>query len=186
MTDGDFARLLAGFQAGDDGAMRTLFREFHPRIVRFIGAAEPGAAEDLASEVWMAVARGLREFRGGAGEFRVWMFSIARRRISEHRRRGMRRPSDPYEDDHFNRLPGHEDPESTAVGRISGVAAAALVTATLSPDQADVVLLRVLADLDVSEVAEVMGQTANWVRVTQHRALRHLADRLGSRIEVIQ
>ena len=54
-----------------------------------------------------------------------------------------------------------------------------LVMRLLPPDQAEVVLLRVLADLDVDEVAELLDRTSNWVRVTLHRALRRLAERLG-------
>jgi hypothetical protein len=38
-------------------------------------------------------------------------------------------------------------------------------------------LLRVVGGLDVAHVAAVMGRTANWVRVMQHRALRRLASR---------
>jgi RNA polymerase sigma-70 factor, ECF subfamily len=54
----------------------------------------------------------------------------------------------------------------------------------LPRDQAEVVLLRVLGDLDADQVAEIMGRSANWVRVTQHRALRRLADRLGPKVGV--
>jgi DNA-directed RNA polymerase specialized sigma24 family protein len=46
--------------------------------------------------------------------------------------------------------------------------------------------LRVLADLGVDEVAAIMGRTANWVRVTQHRALRRLASRLGPKLDVMR
>jgi DNA-directed RNA polymerase specialized sigma24 family protein len=54
----------------------------------------------------------------------------------------------------------------------------------LPPDHAEVVLLRVLGDLDAAHVAEVMGRSVSWVRVTQHRALRRLAERVGSRLDV--
>ncbi|MEY2754142.1 MAG: hypothetical protein RJB65_500, partial [Actinomycetota bacterium] len=43
---------------------------------------------------------------------------------------------------------------------------------------AEVVLLRVLADLDAESVARIMGRSAGWVRVTQHRALARLAEAL--------
>ena len=36
-------------------------------------------------------------------------------------------------------------------------------------------MLRVVADLPAEKVGEVMGRSAGWVRVTQHRALRRLA-----------
>ena len=56
----------------------------------------------------------------------------------------------------------------------------------LSGEQADVLLLRVLADLDVEQVASIMQRSPNWVRVTQHRAVRRLAKRLGPKIVVMR
>lgn len=48
---------------------------------------------------------------------------------------------------------------------------------TLPSDQAEAVLLRVVADLGVSEVAAIMGRSEGAVRVLVHRGLRRLADR---------
>ena len=185
-NDRDFAGLLAAAQAGSDAAMKPLFYDLHPRLVRFLRAIEPALADDLASEVWMAVARGLRSFEGDAVAFRAWVFSIARRRVVDQRRRDGRRKVDLFDGAHFDQLPGLADPESVVVGRLNGVEAAELLATMLPPDHAEVVLLRVLGDLDADQVAAVMGRTANWVRVTQHRALQRLADRIGSRIDVIQ
>ena len=56
--------------------------------------------------------------------------------------------------------------------------AIAQIVRLLRPDQADVVLLRIVADLSVEEVAVIVGKSAAAVRVTQHRALRRLAEQL--------
>ena len=56
-------------------------------------------------------------------------------------------------------------------------AALALVR-QLPPEQADAVLLRVVVDLDVSQVAEVMGRSEGSVRVLTHRGLRRLQNLL--------
>jgi RNA polymerase sigma-70 factor (ECF subfamily) len=50
--------------------------------------------------------------------------------------------------------------------------------ASLPPAQAEVVLLRILGDLSVRDVAAIMGQRPGTVRVLQHRALRRLAEQL--------
>ena len=184
--DREFPTLLAAAKAGDDPAMGVLFRALHPRLVRFLRANEPRAADDLSGEVWMAVARGLATFEGDAAGFRAWVFSIARRRIADHRRRGIRRDTHPVDSATMERIAATDDPERAALGRVSGQDAAELVMAMLPEDQAEVILLRVLADLGVDEVAEVLGKSANWVRVTQHRALRKLADRLGPRFDVMR
>jgi len=186
IEESDFAGLLDRARAGDDAAVAVLFRDLHPRLVRFLRAREPAAADDLAGEVWMAVATGLGRFVGDATAFRAWVFLIARRRMSDHRRRGERRNTHPVGNESFDATPAVEDIEYQVVGQLSAQEAAQLVVATLSADQAEVLLLRVLADLDAAEVADVMGRSANWVRVTQHRALRRLANRLGPKLHVVR
>jgi RNA polymerase sigma-70 factor (ECF subfamily) len=65
------------------------------------------------------------------------------------------------------------------VDAISSRTAVALI-ATLPPGQAEVVLLRVVAGLDVAQVAAITGKRPGNVRVLTHRALRRLADRLAA------
>ncbi len=61
-----------------------------------------------------------------------------------------------------------------ALGSVSAQAAIEALVRDLPHDQAEVVLLRVVADLSVDEVAKVMGRSPGSVRVLQHRALRQL------------
>jgi RNA polymerase sigma-70 factor (ECF subfamily) len=49
---------------------------------------------------------------------------------------------------------------------------------TLPPDQAEAVLLRVVADLTVAEVAQIMGRREGTIRVLVHRGLKRLAERI--------
>ena len=59
-------------------------------------------AEDLAAETWLAVARGLPRFRGDEAAFRGWLFTIARNRLIEHRRRDARRRTEPLPHDRLD------------------------------------------------------------------------------------
>jgi DNA-directed RNA polymerase specialized sigma24 family protein len=47
-----------------------------------------------------------------------------------------------------------------------------------------VIMLRVLGDLSIAQVASVMGRDVVWVGVTQHRALKRLANRFRSKVLV--
>jgi RNA polymerase sigma-70 factor, ECF subfamily len=47
--------------------------------------------------------------------------------------------------------------------------------ATLPKDQAEIILLRVVAGLDTGQVARIVGKTPGAVRVAAHRGLRRLA-----------
>ena len=63
------------------------------------------------------------------------------------------------------------------IGLTATGAAAATATGTL-PDQAEIVLLRVVGGLPMEDVAAITGRRPGTVRVLQHRALKRLADRL--------
>ena len=60
-------------------------------------------ADDLAADVWLAVARGLDRFDGDERGFRGWLFTIARHRIVEHRRRQARRRTEPLPTERLDR-----------------------------------------------------------------------------------
>jgi RNA polymerase sigma-70 factor (ECF subfamily) len=169
----DFDAVLEAAQRGDEAAVAVLYRDLQPRLAGYLRAREPRAADDIEGEVWLAVAQGLARFTGGQDAFRAWVFAIAHRRIADHRRTAARRGTVPVPNEDLERPSGH-DPEALALENVSTAAATAFVTATLSADQAEVVLLRVIGGLDVEQVAELLGKRPGTVRVLQHRALRRL------------
>lgn len=181
-----FDDVIARLRSGDSHALEELFRELQPRLLRFLRSQESRAADDLAAEVWLAVATGISRFEGGSSDFRAWVFSIARRRLADNRRTAVRRRTDVVEVETFDRRCADDMPENEALDKMSGQQAAELVVSVLKGEQAEVLLLRVLADLDVDQVATIMQRSPNWVRVTQHRAVRTLAKRLGPKIVVMQ
>ncbi|MEO5723674.1 MAG: RNA polymerase sigma factor [Ilumatobacteraceae bacterium] len=170
---------LAAARSGDGQAVVQLFHELHPRLTRFVAASEPRVADDIVGEVWLAIARGIANFEGDERAFRAWAFSIARRRIADHRRTNIRHKTDLTAPEGFDALTASDETAQQAVDQLTGQEAARLVVTILPAEQAEVILLRVLADMEVDEVALVVGRSSNWVRVTQHRALRKLADRVG-------
>ena len=69
---------------------------------------------------------------------------------------------------------------ATVVHELMSTEDALGVIARLPRDQAEVVMLRYVADLDVSRTAEVLGKSPGAVRVLAHRGLRRLEAMLGS------
>ncbi len=178
--------VLEDARNGDAYAFEELFTELQPRLLRFLRSQEPTVADDLAAEVWMAIAKGIARFDGDWSDFRAWAFAIARRRLADHRRTAVRRRTDVVAADVFELHPAGDETEQEVLDRLSGQQAADLVASVLNGEQAEVVLLRVLGDLDVDQVAAIMQRSPNWVRVTQHRALQKLARRLGPRKSVMR
>jgi len=173
MTIEGFDQVLAAARTGAEWALTTLYRELQPKILRYLSAREPSEAEDLASEVWLDVAAGLHRFEGSEDGFRAWVFTIARRRVLDLRRRAVVR-SAPVSTGAGGADRGVGNVEDEAMAAIGARAALASIM-RLPPAQADVVLLRVLGDLSVNEVATIVGKRPGAVRVLQHRALRNLA-----------
>lgn len=176
--DGRFEETLAAARAGDERALTALYRLLHPRVLRYLRFREPAEAEDLASETWLDVARGLERFEGDERALRAWALTIARRRTIDLRRRRARRNTVPAEPDSLIGRGGTGNAEDDAMAAL-GLQAALERIAELPTDQADVVLLRVLAGLSVEEVARITGKRRGRVRVLQHRALRALARKLS-------
>jgi RNA polymerase sigma-70 factor (ECF subfamily) len=170
----DYVDLDAALQAarrGDDWAMTRIFRAVHPSLLHYVRRHAPDVAEDLVAEVWMAAAKGFASFEGDLDEFRAWLFVVARRRIADHyRSRSRRSRLSPLTDEAL--IPGADD---IAIEGLSTDQAIEALVQDLPSDQAEVVLLRVVADLSVEQVAKIMGRSPGSVRVLQHRALRHLA-----------
>jgi RNA polymerase sigma-70 factor (ECF subfamily) len=167
-----------------------LFATHQPRLLRYLRAVEPRAADDLAAEVWLGVVQSFPRFEGGPIDFRAWLFAIARRRVADHRRRGARRRTEPEDP---TQVMAVVDASSTItdVGDVvaSDLAAQSAVDEIvrhLTEDQAEVLLLRVLGDLSVTDVGVLMGRPASWVRVTQHRAVSRLGRRVGTTLAVTE
>ena len=133
------------------------------------------AAEDVASETWLQAARDLPRFRGDLTGFRVWLFRIGRHRAIDDRRRVRRRAEDAVDPATQEYAPTARDAAQDALDGL-GTAWAIQVVASLPPDQAEAVMLRVVAGLDVGQTAEVLGKRPGAVRVAAMRGLRKLAN----------
>ena len=153
----------------------TVWRALHPPLLRYLTVRGDEAPEDIASETWMHVVRGLAGFTGDAAAFRAWLFTIARHRAIDQARARSRRPvvamGEPAA------LPARElepSAEEQVVEKDATTRALELV-ATLPPAQAEMVMLRVVAGLDVVDVATLVDKRPGAVRVAVHRALQTLA-----------
>jgi RNA polymerase sigma-70 factor (ECF subfamily) len=180
-----FKGILTAAQDGGEWAVAILYRWLHPALVSYLRGRAGDEAEDLASETWIAVARGLPSFSGGEPAFRSWVFTIAHRRLIDHHRATARRPRTrtlhAVEGDNHDgpiELRAGDDPAGEVLDAVAGDEAVRRIVALLPRDQAEIVLLRVVGGLAVEDVAAITGRRPGTVRVLQHRALRRLADRL--------
>lgn len=166
--------MLAAARNGSETAFSALWRDANPALLRYLRAVAPEYAEDVASETWVQVLRGLERFAGDEAAWRAWLFRNARRRILDQARRRTRHPAEPLDELHVADVPRTPDAEQSALENIAAEAAIALVS-RLPEQQAEVILLRVVAGLETETVAEILGRTPGAVRVAAHRGLKKLA-----------
>jgi RNA polymerase sigma-70 factor (ECF subfamily) len=171
--DDELAEALTAAIAGDEAGFAALWRSLQPAVLRYLRVVVGDAAEDVASETWLQASRDLHRFEGGPAAFRGWLFRIARHRGIDDRRRAARQPEEPAESlgDH---VPAARDAASEVLEQ-SDTGWALQLVASLPPDQAEAVMLRVVAGLDVAATAQVLGKRPGAVRVATMRGLRRLA-----------
>lgn len=174
-----FADVLEAARAGAPWAFEHLYAELAPAVAGYLRVQQAREPEDLTSEVFLGVFRGLGSFEGSEQQFRSWVFTIAHRRLQDERRRVSRQPHlEVVGVEHG--LPGG-DAEREAVDALGEQWVVALC-GRLSADQRTVLLLRVVADLTAEEVARITGKTEGAVRALQRRglsALRRMIAREG-------
>ncbi|MGY1806153.1 RNA polymerase sigma factor [Blastococcus sp. SYSU D00669] len=171
-----FDDVLAAAQAGAAWAFEVLYRDLAPAVTGYLrlhGAAEP---DDLASETFIGVFTGLAGFSGDESGLRSWVFTIAHRRLLDDWRRRSRRPQVVDEPGDLSASLGG-DVEDDALVRI-GADTVQRLCGELPADQRSVLLLRILADLTVEQVGEVLGKSVPSVKALQRRGLRTLRERL--------
>jgi RNA polymerase sigma-70 factor, ECF subfamily len=174
VADAELEHALHSAVDGDPAGFARLWRSLHPPLLRYLTVMCRDAADDLASDTWMQVVRDLPSFAGDAISFRVWIFRIARHRVLSHRRRMARRRELPVEidDERIDRRV-----RDVAFDVIEGTATdwALGLIASLPPAEAEAVMLRVVAGLDVAQTAEVLDKHGGAVRIATMRGLRRLS-----------
>jgi RNA polymerase sigma-70 factor, ECF subfamily len=180
MIGSRFPEVLQEARDGHEAAFATVWRDLHPAVLRYLRVLTKEAAEDVASETWVAVATSLDNFSGGEPEFRAWLFTVARRRAIDHFRREARRPTISVDPESLGSISRGrtDDPGDVAITAIATRAALDMIAA-LPPEQAEAVALRAIAGLDVAQVAAIMEKRPGTVRVLAHRGLRELARRIS-------
>ncbi len=169
----DIEDALARARAGDEAGFLELWRSLQPRLLRLLAVLGCDDPDDVASETWLQVVRDLHRFSGGEDDFRRWLFAIGRNRAVDAARARARRPASPVATG-LDILADDQHVEDQVLDGLS-VQGAVAILARLSPDQAEAVALRVIAGLDTTQVAKILGKSAGAIRVALHRGLKALA-----------
>lgn len=161
-------------QGGDDLAFAELYILFFDRVYRYLLVAlkDDEDAQDVAQDVFEQLLTALDRFDPRRGEFRPWLFGIARNLGVDRLRKAGRAAS--LGDASTHHAPVAQRAPSL-LERLDPDAGVRVLIDALPETQRRVLALRFVFDLTPTEIADVLGASVDAVRHVQHRALKTLA-----------
>jgi RNA polymerase sigma-70 factor (ECF subfamily) len=163
--------VLDGARRAEGWAFDALFNAWNRSLHSFVGARGVSEPEDVVNEIFVGVFKAVHRFEGSEADFRAWVFRIARNKIVDsHRRQGR----------HPNMFPLERAPDiaggDVELEAMDQFGADRLVTLldVLTDAQREMILLRVVGDLTIDQIAQVMGRSSGAVKLLQNRALQRL------------
>ncbi len=155
--------------SGDGAALEALYRQMHKPIyfyaLRLTG--DPCAAEDVMQETFVAVMRKASVYRA-EGKGKAWLFTIAKNLTLDMLRRQNRVES-------FDVQPALPTAEDFTVRSDAGIAALQMLD-VLSPKEKNIVLLRLLCDMTLTQIAkelDIPRGTVFWLYNNAVRKMRN-------------
>lgn len=131
--------------------------------------------DDLVQETFIRALQGVHHFNGDASP-KTWLISIARNVANGfYRKRRKSISSEPLFD-----MASTERPIEDLIDSMDAKRVVERCLGTLRPSYAEVVILRGILELSVSETAQALGWSESKVKVTWHRALKKFRTLLES------
>lgn len=144
------------------------------RTLRGLGLSEV-QSQDAAQDVFLIVYRRLPEFDGRAA-VRTWLFQIALRVASDHRRHARRKGTEPLEESVMDAAPGPED----RTAQVQALSRLQHMLDQLPDEQRLVLLLTEWEEMTGPEIAALLDISVNTVASRLRRAREALLLQLRS------
>jgi RNA polymerase sigma-70 factor (ECF subfamily) len=170
--------LVVRAKHGDRSAVTLLYQIHSDRIFRYVVMRVPTVAdaEDLTAEVFIRMVEGLPTFQVTGVPFEAWLYRIASSRITDFYRQNSRRPHTELHDSLSDSalLPEEQIEQQQTLEQLR----AAL--RQLEEEHQLILTLRFVERKSHQEVAQILGKSVPAIKSSQHRALIHLTELLGS------
>ena len=173
----DDAELVNRLKNGEPDALVDLYNCYFERIYWMVTSQVDGdrdAAQDIVQETFLAALKSAGKFRGQSKVY-TWLYSIANRKVADFYRRQKRKAR-------------HEaGPLADSIGEPTVIETAESeeakrtiqeILSTLPLHYKQVLLLKYVEEMPVTEISQVMGRSPKSVEGLLTRARRELRDRI--------
>lgn len=182
--------LMLAFARGNMNAFEQLYDRHETGVWRFVfrSVQNQAVADDLAQELWFAVARTASSYEPTA-KFKTWLFTMARNRVIDHARTAKNHTSIDAENDDGESMFSDLAADSR-LGPLRQVTsreqAKALLAAIeqLPPDQREAFLLQAEGDMSVGDIAAATGVSFETAKSRLRYARNKLKELLADFAEV--
>lgn len=161
---------------GDGEAFAQIYDRYVDKVYRFIYfkvGHDQALAEDLTSDTFIRALRRIKEFSWQGKDIGAWLITIARNLVFDHFKSGRARLEVTGIEPSFEGTDDVVDPENEALASITRAELRHAIH-MLNPEQAEVIELRFLQDLSVSETAAALDKTEGAIKAMQFRAVKAL------------
>lgn len=149
-------QIIKACQSGDLKKFEELYSAYVRKIYDFVyyKTHHKETAEDLTSLIFLKALSNMKKYQSEIGSFSAWLYRIARNSIIDHYRskKDDKNICDIYDLSAKEDLPRDFDLKEK-LARVNEY------LSKLSPEQRDIVILRVWSGLSYSEIAEITGKT---------------------------
>lgn len=160
------------------GAFSELYQRHVQRVYRYVLVRVGGNvqdAQDLTSQTFLAAMEGLKSYRS-TQPFVAWLLGIARHKVADQFRR--QKPQMDLETAVSLTDTNTDDPDEQLDQQLD-IARVTRKLQTIAPDRAEVITLRLMAGLEVSDIARLLDKNEAAVRMLLFRGLRDLQTQLN-------
>ena len=156
---------------GNTQAFGHVYEHYLPFVYKFVyfRLNSKEDAEDLTEKIFFKVWQAIYKYDPTKASFKTWLFTITRRTLIDF----YRTHKVTYELKEAFQI-GTEDATEEYLDQQLAMDKVIPVIKSLPEEQAEVITLRFLSQLNAKETASIMNKTEGAIRVLQHRALKQI------------
>lgn len=166
--------LIERAQRGDPDAVAGLYQRYVQAIARYVAyrVSDSAVIEDITADVFLRMVEGLPRYQITGAPFEAWLYRIASARVIDYYRQRDRQAGRSLDEELASLETNVQEREEVDELR------AALHQ--LSDEQQMILILRFVERKSHEEVAQLLNKSVDAITTSQHRALKRLAELLGT------